>query len=62
MFTAEVAARDQQQETAASEGVEKNDETRRNAEAAESEDIEEEMDRRAASLVPTLSRRHRSKI
>ena len=42
--------------------MEKNYETRRNAEAAETEDIEEEMDRRAASPVPTLSRRHRSKI
>eukprot|EP00966_Prymnesium_polylepis_P267975 6190846-Prymnesium_polylepis.1 len=62
MLAAEAAARDQQQETAAGEGAGEGNGTKRNEEAAESEEVEEVIDRGAASPVPTMSRRHRPNI
>eukprot|EP00966_Prymnesium_polylepis_P309617 7153804-Prymnesium_polylepis.1 len=62
MLAAEAVARDQQQETAEGEGAEEDNGTKRNEEAAESEEVEEVMDRGAASPVQTLSGKHRSKI
>mmetsp|Transcript_41289 Transcript_41289/g.113585 ORF Transcript_41289/g.113585 Transcript_41289/m.113585 type:complete len:209 (-) Transcript_41289:93-719(-) len=62
MLAAEVAAKDQQQETAEGEGAGEDDGTNKNEEAAESEEVEEEMDRGAASPEQTLSRRHRPNI
>eukprot|EP00966_Prymnesium_polylepis_P104877 2429318-Prymnesium_polylepis.1 len=62
MLAAEVAARDQQQETAEGEGAEEDDGTKRNEEAAESEEVEEVLDRKAVSPAPPMSRRQGRKI
>jgi hypothetical protein len=62
MLQAEEAAKEQQQETTEGEGAGEDDGTNKNEEAAESEEVEEVMDREAASPEQTMSGKHRSKI
>ena len=61
MLAAEVAAKEQQQETAEGEGAGEDDGTNKNEEAAESEEVEEELSREEASPVRTMSRRQERK-